>query len=148
MPAAKSKPSAKYVIDAYGLRTALTTKQNSVRNAVIDAIESGLMLILKPVSKELKENDPDVYADMQTISSKKYLAVDVSSNKAAAALVQAHGGSRFFGMTPPLDRFQALAAARLHKLTLITDGKALKECLGIVGKCKLPAGCVADLSTV
>lgn len=140
--------SAEYVIDAYGLRSALTTTQNSVRNAIIDAIKSGRMLILKPVSKELKENDPNIYAEMQTISSKRYLAVDVSANKAAAALVQAHGGSRFFGMTPPLDRFQALAAARLNKLVLITDGKALKECLSIVGKCKLPTGCVADLATV
>ncbi len=100
------------------------------------------MLILKPVSIELKENDPAVYKDMQAISSKKYLAIDLAASKAAAALIEAHGGSRLFGTTPPIDRFRALATARLHKLTLITDGKALKECLAIATKCKLPAGCV------
>lgn len=142
MASPKTKTQATYVIDTYGLRAALTTSQNSVRNAVIFAIESGDMLILKPTSSELKENDPAVYKDMQAIPSKKYLAIDVAANKAAAALIEAHGGSRLFGTTPPIDRFRALATARLHKLTLITDGKALKECLAIAAKCKLPAGCV------
>jgi hypothetical protein len=141
--APKNKLEAKYVIDTYGLRMALTTPQNSVRNAVIFAIESGIMLILKPASSELKENDPDIYKDMQAISYKKYLAIDVPANRAAAALIEAHGGSRLFGTTPPIDRFRALATARLHKLTLITDGKALKDCLAIAAKCKLPAGCVS-----
>jgi hypothetical protein len=118
MAAAKGKPQPQYVIDTYGLRAALTTTQNSVRNAVIDAIESGKMLILKPASKELKENDPNVYDDMQTISSKKYLAVDVSTSRAAAVLVESHGGSRLFGTTPPIDRFRALAAAGRHKLVV------------------------------
>jgi hypothetical protein len=94
MAAAKSKPKPKYLIDTYGLRAALTTTQNSVRSAVIDAIENGEMLILKSASKELKENDPEVYEDLQTLSPKKYLAVDVSTSKAAAVLVEAHGGSR------------------------------------------------------
>ena len=148
MAAAKSHAKPKYVIDTYGLRAALTTTQNSVRNAVIAAIESGEMLILKPASKELKDNDPDVYADMQTISSKKYLAIDVSTSKAAAVLVETHGGSRLFGTTPPIDRFRALAAAGLHKLILISDGKALKECQAIVKKCKLPSACVAAPNTI
>jgi hypothetical protein len=143
-----SKPQPKYVIDTYGLRAALTTTQNSVRNAIIDAIESGEMMILKPASKELKENDPDVYADMQTISPKKYLAIDVSTSKAAAVLVEAHGGSRLFGTTPPIDRFRALAAAGRHKLILISDGKALRDCQAIALKCKLPPGCVAPPATV
>jgi hypothetical protein len=148
MAAANSKPIPKYVIDTYGLRAALTTSQNSVRNAIIDAIENGEMLILKPASKELKENDPDVYDDLQTISPKKYLSIDVSTSKAAAVLVETHGGSRLFGTTPPIDRFRALAAAARHKLTLITYGKSLKDCQAIVNKCKLPAGCVAAPSAV
>ncbi|MET3762904.1 hypothetical protein [Sphingomonas sp. UYEF23] len=148
MASPTAKPKATYVIDTYGLRTALTTAQNSVRNAVISAIESGDMLILKPVSSELKENDPPVYQDLQAISFKKYLAIDVAASKAAAALIEAHGGSRLFGTTPPIDRFRALATARLHKLTLITDGKALKECLAIAAKCKLPTGCVGAPASI
>ena len=146
MVAAKSKPKPKYVIDTYGLRAALTTTQNSVRNAVINAIESGEMLILKHASKELKENDPSVYDDMQTISPKKYLTVDVSTSKTAAILVETQGGSRLFGTTPPIDRFRA--AAGLHKLLLTTDGKALQDCQAIAKKCMLPKGCVAAPITV
>lgn len=148
MVAAPAKPKPKYVIDAHGLRAALTTTQNSVRNAVITAIQNGEMLILKPASKELKENDPDVYDDMQTISSKKYLPLDVSTSKAAAVLVDKHGGSRLFGITPPIDRFRALAAAGLHKLVLISDGKALKDCQAIIAKCNLPNGCAKAPSFV
>jgi hypothetical protein len=148
MAASNSKPKPKYVIDSYGLRSALLTTQNSVRNAVIDAIQSGEMLILKAASKELKENDPDVYDDMQMILSKKYLPIDVSTSKAAAVLVETHGGSRLFGTTPPIDRFRALAAAGLHKLILITDGKALRDCQAIATKCKLPSGCVAAPAVV
>jgi hypothetical protein len=144
----KAKAVAKYVIDTHGLRAALSTQINSVRTAVIHAIEAGEMLILKPASKELKENDPNIYKDLQALSSKKYLPLTVAVNKAAAALVQAHGGGFFFGTTPPIDRFRALAAARLEKLTLITDGKSLKDCLAIVKKCKLPAGCVSDPAAV
>lgn len=148
MAAIKNKATPKYVIDTYGLRSALTSKQKGLKNAVINSIQNGEMLILKSVSKELKENDPEVYEDMQCISPKKYLAVDVATSKAAAVLVDSHGGSRLFGLTPPIDRFRALAAARIKKLILITDGKALKDCQGIVHKCKLPAGCVAAPATV
>lgn len=148
MATAKSKIQPKYLIDTNGLRSALTTTQNSVRNAVVDAIQAGEMLILKSASKELKENDPDVYDDMQTISSKKYLAVDISASRAAAVLVETHGGSRLFGTTPPIDRFRALATAGLHKLILITDGKALKDYQAIANKCKLSSGCVAAPTAV
>lgn len=142
MAAPDKQPTAKYLIDTYGLRSALTTSQNSVRSAIISAIECGSMLILKAASAELKENDPAVYKDMQAIKSKKYLAVDLAARGATAALIEAHGGSRLFGATPPIDRFRALSTARLHKLTLITDGKAFKDCLSIVAKCNLPSGCV------
>ena len=106
------------------------------------------MLILKSASKELKENDPAVYTDLQTLAFKKYLPISVEVNKAAAALLEAHGGGRLFGTTPPIDRFRAITAARLNKLILISDGKSLKDCLGIVEKCKLPKGCVAPPSAV
>lgn len=148
MAAAKSKPVPKYVIDTYGLREALTTTQNSVRIAVVTAITNGEMLILKTVSKELKENDPDVYVDMQTIASKKYLPIDAKVGKAAAVLVDQHGGSRLWGATPPIDRFRALAAAGVNKLILITDGKALRECQAIANKCRLPRACVKAVSAV
>ena len=148
MAKASTKPAPKYLIDTHGLRSALTTTKNSVRMAVINAIEAGEMLILKPASNELKENDPAVYADLQTLSPKKYLAITVKVNQTAAALVQAHGGGRLWGYSPPLDRFRALAAARLNKLILITDGKALADCLDIVAKCGLPNGFVAAPSAV
>lgn len=148
MAKAKSKPLAQYVIDTHGLRAALTTSSNSVRTAIISAIETGKMLILKPASKELKENDPEVYDDLQALSSKKYLPICVDVNKATAALVEAHGGGRLFGTTPPIDRFRAIAAARRSKLVLVTDGKSLKDCLSIATKCNLPAGCVVAPSGI
>ncbi|GGE84869.1 hypothetical protein [Sphingomonas prati] len=148
MAAKKIQTEIKYLIDTYGLRAALTTTQNSVRSAVINAIESGEMLIIKSVSKELKENDPEVYAEMQAISYKKYASIDLGANKAAAAMVEAHGGSKLFGVTPPLDRFRALAVARLHKLVLVSDGKALKDCQSVAVKCHLPAGCVIGIAAV
>lgn len=115
---AKPKPTAEWVIDTHGMIEALTTKRNSVRAAVIDAIQNGSMLILKPVSAELKEAFPDLYIQLQSIKPKKYLTLTVPMFAAAATLTEAYGPGRILGSIPSSAHFEAVAAARLEGCTL------------------------------
>jgi hypothetical protein len=147
---AKTKPkqSAQWVIDTRGVIEALTTSKNSVRAAIIDAIQNGSMLILKPASHELKEAFPDIYEQFQDIKPKKYLSLTVPMLAAAAALTEAYGPGRLLGSFPSSAHFEAVAATRLVSCTLVTSGKSLTHCSAIAKKCGLPATSVQTLSTV
>lgn len=144
----KSKAAAKptWVIDTIGLRDALTTSSNSVRNAVIAAIESGEMLILKPVSAELRENYEHLYEELQSFSYKRYLPVRVKDQATAAMLMEMNGSSPL-GSIPPADYFEAIAATIGAGCTLVSSGAALERYLNIALGCKLPP-CVAPLTAL
>jgi hypothetical protein len=145
---ANSKPAAQWVIDTRGVIEALTTSSNSVRAAIVDAIQNGSMFILKPASYELKEAFPDVYNQLQGIKPKKYLTLTVPMLAAAATLTEAYGPGRLLGSIPSSAHFEAVAAAGLVGCTLITSGKSLTHCSGIAKKCGLPPTAVQALSAV
>lgn len=142
------KPEPKWLIDTHGMLEALTTKSNSVKSAIIAAIESGEMLILKPVSAELKAAYPHVWDDFKAIQNRKYHPIGVADIKAASALTEGYGSS-LLGSIPSKEHFQAVAAARLRGLTLVSYRKALKHYEAIARKCSLPAdtcSAVADFA--
>lgn len=141
-----AKASPKWVIDLHGMKEALTTKKNSVRSAIVDAIECGDMHILRHVSPELKELYPGVYADFQQIKNKKYVTVSVAAGAAAAIMMESSGANPLGGM-PLVDRFEALAAARTTGCCLVSAGKAHSDCVTIARQNSLPSSCVADAAT-
>lgn len=132
----KPKPVIKWVIDTHGMLAVLRSKKNSVRVAVIDAIERGEMQILKHVSKEICELYPTEYEDFKTIKNKKYLQILVETKEASAVLMQRYGSS-IWGSIPSQENFLAVAAALKAGCKLVTSGKSHSNCGGIVKKCKL-----------
>lgn len=132
----KPKPVVKWVIDTHGMLAVLRSKKNSVRAAVIDAIERGEMQILKHVSKEICELYPDEYEDFKAIKNKKYLHILVETKEASGVLMQRYGSS-FWGSIPTQENFQAIAAALKAGCRLVTSGKSFSNCGNIVKKCKL-----------
>jgi hypothetical protein len=134
--ASKKPPVVKWVIDTHGMLAALRSKKNSVRVAVIDAIESGEMQILKSVSKELSALYPDDYENFKAIKNKKYLQVTVA-NKAAAGSLMERYGSGILGSIPTIEHFQAVAASIKAGCKLVSSGKAFTHCTAIAAKCKL-----------
>ena len=145
--AAKSDEQADpaWLIDTHGMVEALKTKNNQIRNAVIDAIEDGSMLILKSVSDEIKSLYPELWVDFKTIKKRsRYVPVKVEAIKAAGTLQHTYGAP-IFGSIPTKEHFQAVACARLKKCTLVSSAKALKHCENIANKCGLPADTVSSL---
>jgi hypothetical protein len=140
-------PAAAMAIDTHGMIAALTTKQNSVRVAVIDAIESGTMMVLKPVSDEMKKLRPDLWDDFKDIKNKKYLHVSVKAVLAATMLSEQYGAS-ILGSIPSGEHFEAVAAARTHGCKLVSSGKALGHCTDIAKKCGLPPDSVVAITSV
>lgn len=147
MPAAKSAPQPTWVIDLYGMKEALTTRVNSARVAVIDAIQSGEMLIMRSVSNDLKCMYPELWDDFKAISPKKYLPTNVATIATATQLMEMYGGS-LVGSIPTFEHFEALAAARMKKCKLVSAGKAFSHCNAITKKCGLPAGNVVKIASV
>jgi hypothetical protein len=143
-PKAAKKVSPEWVIDTHGLRDALRSKSNSIKSAVIDAITSGRMLILKPVSKEFSDMYEDLYTELQTIKPRTYAQISVEASAHAGVMMDAYG-ARILGGNPQVEHFEALAVAHMKACTLITAGKALKECKSIVAKC---GGKVATIDDV
>src|SRR6185369_2247077 len=136
MVQAAEKPEPSMVIDLYGVREALTTSSNSARAAVIDAIQSGEMVILRSVSHELKDLFPELWDDFKAISPKKYLHSTAGTISVGTQLMERYGGS-LLGAIPTFDHFEAVAAARMKKCKLVSGGKALAHCKDIGSKCQL-----------
>lgn len=147
MAAVSSAPEPKWVIDLHGMKEALTTRVNSARVAVIEAIQNGEMLILKSVSKDLKSLYPHLWDDFKAIAPKKYLATTVATIGVATQLMESYGSS-LIGSIPTFEHFEALASARLKKCKLVSAGKALSHCNGISKKCGLPTGNVIGITGV
>lgn len=141
----KSKP--KWLIDLHGIREMLTTRSNASRANVIEAIQSGEMLIMRSVSDELKAAFPTLWDDFNLIKPRKYFTVTMKIYATASSMQAAHGTSLLGGM-PDFAHFEAVAAARSQKCKLISGGKALGHCQDIAAKCGIPAGEVASIATV
>lgn len=142
----KGEATALWLIDTHGMVDALTTKNNKVRNAVIDAIEGRKMLILKSVSDEISSLYPELWDDFKSIKKGRYVSANVETIKAAGTLQQTYGAP-IFGSVPTKEHFQAVACARLQQLRLVSSAKALSNCEAIAKKCGLPSETVASLET-
>jgi hypothetical protein len=141
------KPLPKWVIDTHGMVDALTTTQNSARDAVFTAIASGEMLILKSVSDEISKLYDHLWDDFKTLTGKKYLHVTVAMVQTATTLSEVYGASPL-GSMPSGAHFEAVSAARSKGCTLVSAGKALTHCSDIAKKCGLPPNSVVPISGV
>lgn len=145
--AAPPRVTPSWLIDSHGMIEALTTTKNSIRVAVIDAIQNGSMLVLKSVSNELKEAYPDIYIQLQAINPRKYLTPTVSMIASAATLAETHGSS-LLGSIPSASYFLAVAAAQMSNCKLVSHGKGLTHCSAIAKKCQLASRLVQPLNAV
>ena len=137
----------KWVIDTHGIIDALTTRQNSAHVAVIDAIECGEMVVLKPVSAEIKNLYPQYWDDFIAINNKKYVPVTVTIVQASVMLAEAYGAS-ILGSMPSGAHFEAVATAAAAGAKLVSAGKALGHCKEIVRRCSLPTGSAVSIANV
>ena len=142
----KSAPAPKWVIDLHGIKEALTTLSNA-RARIIDAIQSGEMVIMRSVSVELRDAYPELWPDFVAIKPKKYVGTTVTLDAIAGQLQEAHGSS-ILGGIPPFEHFQAVAVSRAQSCTLVSAGKGLKHCKDICGKCGIPATGVTGIEAV
>lgn len=142
-----SKLSPKWIIDLHGIKEALTTRSNA-KALILDAIQSGEMLVMRSVQVELQAAYPQLWASFVAIKPKKYVDTTVAVSAVAAQLQENHGSS-LLGGVPSFAHFEAVALARSKKCKLVTAAKALTECKKIANKCGLPAAdivAIGDLS--
>lgn len=142
----KSKPQPKWIIDLHGIKDALTTRSNA-KAQILDAIQSGEMLVMRSVQDELKNLYGHLWADFVAIKGKKYVDTTVAVSAVAAQLQEAHGSS-LLGGVPSFAHFEAVALARTKKLKLVSAGKGLSDCKQIASKCGLSAADIIDISGV
>jgi hypothetical protein len=142
----KGKPTPKWVIDLHGIKEALTTRSNA-KARVIDAIESGEMLVMRSVQTELAAAFPALWADFVAIKPKKYVDTKIAAYELAGQLQEGHGSSVLGGI-PDFAHFEAVAVARLNKCTLVSAGKALNHCTTIAAGAGIPLGAVGPISAV
>jgi hypothetical protein len=142
----ESKPTPASIIDLHGIREALTTRSNA-KTRIIDALQSGDMLVMRSVQHELKALYPTLWADFVDIKPKKYVDSTVAVSALAAHLQEVHGTS-LLGGVPDFAHFEAVALARSLKCKLVTAGKALANCKSIASKCGLPKSGIMSISEV
>lgn len=139
------QPQPKWLIDTHGMREALTTSSNSVRVAVIEAIENGEMLILKRVSEELSGLYPELWEDFKDIRKGRYVQITIAAINAASTSAETYGAP-LIGSIPGKEHFQAVACACMKKCTLVTAGKAYENAKTILKKCKLSPDAAVSVS--
>lgn len=142
----KSKPRPKWIIDLHGIKEALTTRSNA-KAQILDAIQSGEMLVMRSVQHELKDLYEHLWGDFVAIKGKKYVDTPVAVSAVAGQLQEAHGSSVLGGI-PSFAHFEAVALARTKQLKLVSAGKGLSDCKQIASKCGLPATDIIDISGV
>jgi hypothetical protein len=126
------------------MRDALATTKNSIKAAVIDAIESGEMHIFRNVSDEMKDLYPDLYEQFKSIKSRKYLKISVAATAAASSIAEDYGAS-LLGSIPTIESFENIAAVLQAGAALVSSGKAYSDCASIVKKCGLDSNCVVPI---
>jgi hypothetical protein len=142
----KSKPTPRWIIDLHGIKEALTTRSNA-KARILDAIQSGEMIVLRSVQHELKNLYEDLWPDFVAIKGKKYVDTTVAVSAVAAQLQETHGSS-VLGGVPSFAHFEAVALARTKKLKLVSAGKGLKDCKQIASNCGLPVADIVGISAV
>lgn len=142
----KSKPEPKWIIDLHGIKEALTTRSNA-KARILDALQSGEMLVMRSVQNELKNISEQLWADFAAIKGKKYVDTTVAVSALAAQLQEAHGSS-LLGGVPSFAHFEAVALARTKKLKLVSAGKGLSDCTQIASKCGLPTADILATSAL
>ena len=103
----KSKPKPKWVIDLHGIKDALTSRSNA-KARVIDAIQSGEMVVMRSVQTELAAAFPEIWSEFVAIKPKTYQDTAILVYDAAAQLQGMHGSSLLSGM-PDFEHFEAVA---------------------------------------
>ena len=131
------KASAQYLIDLHGLREALNSKSNEIRNSFIDALNSGELKVIRSASNELKDIDEKAYKDFQNVKEVNPYVTPTAADAALQSSLMSRNGTNIFGAAPPPDRFLALAICIREKLILLSAGKALKECRKITKDCSM-----------
>ena len=138
-----SKPEPKWIIDLHGIKEALTTRSNA-KAQILDAIQSGEMLVMRSVQHELKVYE-HLWPDFVALKGKKYVDTTVAISAVAGQLQEAHGSS-VLGGVPSFAHFEAVALARIKKLKLVSAGKGLSDCKQIASKCGLPDAEIIDIT--
>lgn len=142
----KSKPQPKWIIDLHGIKEALTTRSNA-KARILDAIQSGEMLVMRSVQHELRDLYEHLWPDFVAIKGKKYVDTTVAVSAIAAQLQEAHGSS-VLGGVPSFAHFEAVALARTKELKLVSAGKGLNDCKQIADNCGLPVADIVGISAV
>lgn len=142
----KSKPHPKWVIDLHGIKEALTSRSNA-KARVIDAIQSGEMVVMRSVQGELAAAYPDIWPDFAAIKPKRYQDTPMAVYDAAGQLQGMHGSSLLGGI-PGFAHFEAVALSRSLQCKLVSAGKALSDCKSIANKCGIPSKDIVDISAV
>jgi hypothetical protein len=142
----KTSPAPKWVIDLHGINEALTTLSNS-KARIIDAIQSGEMLIMRSVQSELKALYPKLWNDFVAIKPRKYLNTTIAVSVTAGQMQGAHGSS-ILGGIPAFAHFEAVAVARANGCKLVSAGKGLSNCRSIAARCNLPPNDIVGIDAV
>lgn len=143
---ANTKPVPKWIIDLHGIKEALTTKSNA-KALIIDAIQSGEMLVMRSVQDELKDLYEDLWPAFVAIKPKKYVNTTPAVSDVEAQLQEAHGCS-VLGGVPSFAHFEAVALARTKQCHLVSAGKGLSDCKDIARSCGLPHDTVVAIGDV
>lgn len=133
----KNKKKPKFLFDLHSLIEALTTDNNQIRNSFIDALNNGAIRIPHAASKQLKDCYEDIYKDFQDIKTGRVYQNTTTKHSAMQQSLMEKNGTNFYGYSPDATRFEMLAVCAVEKLTLVSHAKALKECRGILSKCKI-----------
>lgn len=137
----------RWVIDLHGMRYVLSSESCERKSTLIDAIQRREMLVLRSVSDELRDMYPNIYDMFRNIDRKKYMHTSVKAATTVAMLVEDYGTS-FIGSVPDIAHFEAVATALDAGLVLVSYGKALRQCTGIVKKCGLADDSIVCASQV
>lgn len=140
------KVSAKYLIDLHGLREALNSKSNKIRDSFVDALNSGELKVMRSASKELQDIDEDAYKDFQSVKKTSVYIKTTVADDALQATLMSRNGTNFWGAAPPPDRFLTLALCIRENLILVSAGKALRDTKKISKDCSLTAPDILSLA--
>lgn len=135
-------PEYQWLIDTHGLKAVLESRNNALRVAVFDAIQSGQMRLLRSVRREIEGFD-GLLPQFNAILGKRYVDITVTAQSRSAVLMEAYGANPIGGI-PQAATFDAIALAMTHGVQLVSSGKSLRRCERIVQRCG--AGNVLDVA--
>lgn len=140
------KPSIKYVFDLYSVIRIINNGSNQLRSFFIDGMKDGSIKVLKSLSKELKDVDPDAYDEFQGMKPSRVYVEETIADEGIQGILMTKYGTSIFGGSPSPSSFMIVAVAMSQKAKLVAHGKALKQCQNIINKCNLKSPKVLSLS--